>query len=272
MIHYYHNLWWLIIFLLFWLVWTFYKLNILSFWLTHTPGLSRLLSSLISIFFSITSSFYFFSLLLYSIFSLSPFLTSSNNNRENERLRGGLTGRDERLRVWKMRQRGDREKKIERLREIGRGEIRPSRWTDFRQNFPMDFLYWAKIPLFIIYVNNFWSRKELWVFLTHWEWYEVVVFYNVMISDLFNYMHRNSILHTVNNSDAGLITSWLLGWPIDRHTACVKNNNKYKLVVGIVNVLGKLWLLNWLSGWSMYLVVGMTNVLSILLWLLVRKS
>jgi hypothetical protein len=27
----------------------------------------------------------------------------------------------------------------------------------------------------------------------------VVVFYNVVISALFNYMHRNSILHTVNN-------------------------------------------------------------------------
>jgi hypothetical protein len=39
----------------------------------------------------------------------------------------------------------------------------------------------------------------------------MVVFYNVVISVLLNYMHKNSILHTVNNSDAGLITSWLLG-------------------------------------------------------------
>jgi hypothetical protein len=39
----------------------------------------------------------------------------------------------------------------------------------------------------------------------------VVVFYNVVIFALFNYMHRNSILHTVNNSDAWLITSLLLG-------------------------------------------------------------
>jgi hypothetical protein len=39
----------------------------------------------------------------------------------------------------------------------------------------------------------------------------VVVFYNVVISVLFNYMHRYSILLTVNNSDVGLITSWLLG-------------------------------------------------------------
>jgi hypothetical protein len=31
---------------------------------------------------------------------------------------------------------------------------------------------------------------------------------------------------------------------MDMHTACAKNNNKYKLVVGMVNVLGKLWLLN----------------------------
>jgi hypothetical protein len=38
----------------------------------------------------------------------------------------------------------------------------------------------------------------------------VVVFYNVVISALFNYMHRNNILHTVNNSDAGLTTSLLL--------------------------------------------------------------
>jgi hypothetical protein len=39
----------------------------------------------------------------------------------------------------------------------------------------------------------------------------VVVFFNVVISTLFNYMYRNSILHTVNNSYAELITSWLLG-------------------------------------------------------------
>jgi hypothetical protein len=39
----------------------------------------------------------------------------------------------------------------------------------------------------------------------------MVVFYNVVTSALFNYIHRNSILHTVNNSNAGLITSWLLG-------------------------------------------------------------
>jgi len=32
-----------------------------------------------------------------------------------------------------------------------------------------------------------------------------------VISTLFNNMHRNSILHTVNNFDTGLITSWLLG-------------------------------------------------------------
>jgi hypothetical protein len=51
-------------------------------------------------------------------------------------------------------------------------------------------------------------------------------------------MLRNGILHTVNNSDAGLITSWLSGWPMDRHTACTKNNNKYKLAVVMVNVLG----------------------------------
>jgi hypothetical protein len=114
-------------------------------------------------------------------------------------------------------------------------------------------------------------HKEDVSILTHWESY-VVVFCNVVISTLFNYMHKNGILHTVNNSDAGLITSWLSGWPMDRHTACAKNNNKYKLAVGMVNVLGKLWLLNWLSGWSMYLVVEMTNVLSMLLWLLVRKS
>jgi hypothetical protein len=31
---------------------------------------------------------------------------------------------------------------------------------------------------------------------------------------------------------------------MDRHTACAKNNNKYKLAVEMVNVLGKLWLLN----------------------------
>jgi hypothetical protein len=31
---------------------------------------------------------------------------------------------------------------------------------------------------------------------------------------------------------------------MDKHTTCTKNNNKYKLVVGMVNVLGKLWLLN----------------------------
>jgi hypothetical protein len=31
---------------------------------------------------------------------------------------------------------------------------------------------------------------------------------------------------------------------MDKHTACSKNNNKYKLAVGMVNVLGKLWLLN----------------------------
>jgi len=35
----------------------------------------------------------------------------------------------------------------------------------------------------------------------------VVVFYNVVISALFNYMHMNSILHTVVNNYAGLITS-----------------------------------------------------------------
>jgi hypothetical protein len=52
---------------------------------------------------------------------------------------------------------------------------------------------------------------------------------------------------------------------MDRHTASAKNSNKYKLTVGMVNVLGKLWLLNSLSGWSMYLVVGMTNVLNMLL-------
>jgi hypothetical protein len=107
--------------------------------------------------------------------------------------------------------------------------------------------------------------------LAHWGSY-VVVFCNVVISDLFNYMHRNSILHTVNNSNAGLITSWMLGWPMDRYTVCAKNNNKYKFAVGMVNVLGKLWLLNWLSGWSMYLVIEMTNVLSTLLWQLVWKS
>jgi hypothetical protein len=39
----------------------------------------------------------------------------------------------------------------------------------------------------------------------------VVVFCNVVISASFNYMHRNSILHTINNSDVGLITSWLSG-------------------------------------------------------------
>jgi hypothetical protein len=39
----------------------------------------------------------------------------------------------------------------------------------------------------------------------------MVVFYNVVIFALFNYIHRNSILHTVNNSDVGLITSWSLG-------------------------------------------------------------
>jgi hypothetical protein len=59
---------------------------------------------------------------------------------------------------------------------------------------------------------------------------------------------------------------------MNMHTAYAKNNNKYKLAVGMVNVLGKLWLPNWLSGWSMYLVVEMTNVLSILVWLVVRKS
>jgi hypothetical protein len=31
---------------------------------------------------------------------------------------------------------------------------------------------------------------------------------------------------------------------MDRHTACAKNNKMYKLAVGMVNVLGKLWLLN----------------------------
>jgi hypothetical protein len=36
-------------------------------------------------------------------------------------------------------------------------------------------------------------------------------FHNIVFIVLFNYMHRNSILHAVNNSDAGLITSWLLG-------------------------------------------------------------
>jgi hypothetical protein len=75
-----------------------------------------------------------------------------------------------------------------------------------------------------------------------------------MISALFNCMHRDSILHIVNNFDARLITSWLLRWPMDRHTAYAKNNNKYKLAVRMVNVLDKLWLLNWLSRWSMYLV------------------
>lgn len=54
-------------------------------------------------------------------------------------------------------------------------------------------------------------------------------FHNIMFTDLFNHMHRNSILHTVNNSDAGLITVGLMGLPMDRHTACAKNNNKYKL-------------------------------------------
>jgi hypothetical protein len=46
------------------------------------------------------------------------------------------------------------------------------------------------------------TQRRKWVFLTHWGSY-VVVFCNVMISTLFNYMHRNGILHTVNNSDAG---------------------------------------------------------------------
>jgi hypothetical protein len=31
---------------------------------------------------------------------------------------------------------------------------------------------------------------------------------------------------------------------MDKHTARAKNNNKYKLAVEMVNVLGKLWLLN----------------------------
>jgi hypothetical protein len=39
----------------------------------------------------------------------------------------------------------------------------------------------------------------------------VVVFYNVVICALFNYIYMNSVLHTVNNFNTGLITSWLLG-------------------------------------------------------------
>jgi hypothetical protein len=35
----------------------------------------------------------------------------------------------------------------------------------------------------------------------------VAIFHNVVISALFNYMHRNSILHIVVNKYAGLITS-----------------------------------------------------------------
>jgi hypothetical protein len=31
---------------------------------------------------------------------------------------------------------------------------------------------------------------------------------------------------------------------MNMHTAYAKNNNKYKLAVGMVNVLGKLWLPN----------------------------
>jgi len=39
----------------------------------------------------------------------------------------------------------------------------------------------------------------------------MVVFHNIVIFALFNYLHRNSILHIVVNKYAGLITSWLLG-------------------------------------------------------------
>jgi hypothetical protein len=35
---------------------------------------------------------------------------------------------------------------------------------------------------------------------------------------------------------------------MDRHTVFAKNNSKYKSAVEMVNVLGKLWLLNWLLG------------------------
>jgi hypothetical protein len=52
----------------------------------------------------------------------------------------------------------------------------------------------------------------------------MVVFHNVVIFVLFNYIHRNSILHIVVNKYARLTTSW--------------------------------------SRWSIYLVVEMVNILS----------
>jgi hypothetical protein len=62
--------------------------------------------------------------------------------------------------------------------------------------FTFSELYWFTICLYYICILqwiylwiNLCSRKELWVFLTHWGWYTCgLVFSNVVISVLFDYM------------------------------------------------------------------------------------
>lgn len=56
-------------------------------------------------------------------------------------------------------------------------------------------LYWFSICLCYICILqwlylwiNLCSKKELWVFLTHWGWYVWLVLSNVVISVLFDYM------------------------------------------------------------------------------------
>jgi uncharacterized membrane protein len=71
----------------------------------------------------------------------------------------------------------------------------------------------------------------------------VVIFYNVVIFALLNYMHRNSILHTVVKL-CRIYNKLVVGVTNEQAHRLCKKNNKYKLAVGMVNVVGTLWLFN----------------------------